>query len=739
MKRIRITIQGAVQGVGFRPFVYRLAVDLALTGSVANTAQGVIAEIQGDDGAVSTFTRRVVDEAPPVARITSTAIKQLAVEPGETGFVITFSDDSRQKTVTVLPDLASCPDCVAEIFDPRDRRYGYAFTNCTNCGPRYSIINDIPYDRPNTEMRHFTMCPDCEQEYHQPADRRFHAQPNACPACGPQLALDSGEPAQPGGEIQAAADALRKDRILALKGIGGYQLLCDARNEVAVRQLRKRKQREEKPLALMFPDLDTIRRFCQVNTEEEGLLRSFAAPIVLLARREETELAPSVAPGNPNLGAMLPYSPLHHLLMAELGFPVVCTSGNLHDEPIATTNEESHAKLGPIADAFLSHDRPIARHLDDSVVRHTTQGIQYFRRARGYAPLPLRHRRDMPNVLAVGAHYKNTIAISFGRQTILSQHIGDLSTPEAHRAFARVVEDLPRLYDFTPDVVACDLHPDFLSTQYADSLGLPVVRVQHHHAHVAAVMAEHETGGPVLGIAWDGTGLGTDNTVWGGEFLLCEKGNFERVAYLDTFPLAGGDAAAQEPRRSALGLLHRAGLEADFPHGFSDNELALVRQALEKGVNAPLTSSVGRLFDGVAALLDLRQITTFEGQSAMALEFAAGGRLGKPYPFEVDMAIDWRPMLGAILKDRGRGVAVSDIAARFHGTLVEVMVAVARRVGVSQVALCGGCFQNRLLYEGGAARLEAAGFTVLLPKQLPPNDGAIAAGQVWVAGWSQGD
>ena len=389
MKRIRITIQGAVQGVGFRPFVYRLAVDLALTGSVANTAQGVIAEIQGDDGAVSTFTRRVVDEAPPVARITSTAIEQLAVEPGETGFVITFSDDSQQKTVTVLPDLATCPDCLVEIFDPRDRRFGYAFTNCTNCGPRFSIINDIPYDRPNTGMRGFTMCPECEREYHQPADRRFHAQPNACRACGPQLVLDSSEPAQPGGEIQAAADALRKGRILALKGIGGYQLLCDARNEAAVRQLRKRKQREEKPLALMFPDLDTIRRFCQVNTEEEGLLRSFAAPIVLLARREDTALAPSVAPENPNLGAMLPYSPLHHLLMAELGFPVVCTSGNLHDEPIATTNEESHAKLGPIADAFLSHDRPITRHLDDSVVRYTIRGIQYFRRARGYAPLPL--------------------------------------------------------------------------------------------------------------------------------------------------------------------------------------------------------------------------------------------------------------------------------------------------------------------------------------------------------------
>ncbi len=735
MKRIRITIQGAVQGVGFRPFVYRLAKELALTGAVANTARGVITEVQGSEDAVNTFVRRAVDDAPPVARITSTAIKELAVDSRDTEFVIRFSDDSQPKTVTVLPDLATCPDCRAEIFDPQDRRCGYAFTNCTNCGPRFSIINHIPYDRPNTEMRHFTMCPECNREYHEPADRRFHAQPNACPVCGPSLMLEDGAPIGRGEEIRSAAEALQEGRILALKGLGGYQLLCDARNDDSVRRLRERKHREEKPLALMFPDLEMIRRFCTVDAEEEQLLQSFTAPIVLLGKSEHAVLAPSVAPGNPNLGAMLPYTPLHHLLMAELDFPVVCTSGNLYDEPIATTNQEARTKLGPIADAFLSHDRPIARHMDDSVVRRTTRGTQYFRRARGYAPFPLQHNRDMPKVLAVGAHFKNTIAISFGNQTILSQHIGDLSTPEAHRAFARVVADLPSLYDFTPEVVACDLHPDFLSTQYAESLDLPVVRVQHHHAHVAAVMAEHEVDGPVLGIAWDGTGLGTDNTVWGGEFLLCEQGSFERVAWLDTFPLAGGDAAIQEPRRSALGLLHRAELKADFPHGFAEDELAVVRQALEKGVNAPLTSSVGRLFDGVAAMLGLRQINTFEGQSAMALEFAAGGRLSKPYSFEVDTAIDWRPMLQAILKDRDRGTAVSDIAARFHGTLVEVMAAVARKVGVRQVALCGGCFQNRLLFEGGAARLEEAGFTVLLPKQLPPNDGAIAAGQAWVAGW----
>jgi hydrogenase maturation protein HypF len=406
--------------------------------------------------------------------------------------------------------------------------------------------------------------------------------------------------------------------------------------------------------------------------------------------------------------------------MAQLDFPVVCTSGNLHDEPIATANEEARTKLGPIADAILSHDRHIARYMDDSVARVTTRGIQYFRRARGYAPLPLYHTRSIPNILAVSAHYKNTIAISFGNQTILSQHIGDLSTPEAHRAFAKVVDDLPRLYDFTPDLAACDLHPDFLSTQYAESLGLPLVRVQHHHAHIAAVMAEHETDGPVLGIAWDGTGLGIDHTIWGGEFLICERGEFERVSYLDTFPLVGGDLATQEPRRSALGLIHRAGVNADFPHGFSPEDMAVIQQALEKGINTPQTSSVGRLFDGVAALLGLRQITNFEGQSAMTLEFAAEGKLGKSYPLELDTRIDWTPMLHAILIDRDRGVSLADIAARFH-----------------QVALSGGCFQNRLLYEGGAAALEEAGFTVLLPRQLPTNDGGIAAGQAWVASWIQ--
>jgi hydrogenase maturation protein HypF len=619
-----MTIQGAVQGVGFRPFVYRLATELALTGTVANTASGVIVEIQGSSEAVETFTHRVIEEAPPVSHISNTSTEDLEEQLEEQDFIILFSDDSEPKTVTILPDLATCPECLEEILDPGDRRAGYAFTNCTNCGPRFSIINEIPYDRPNTEMRRFSMCPECEGEYHEPVDRRFHAQPNACPVCGPRVILEIDSEKRSTAVISQAADLLGSGAILALKGLGGYQLLCDARNESSVQRLREKKHREEKPFAIMFSDLSAISEVCEISEDEQQLLQSFAAPIVLLAKRGEGYLAPSIAPENPTLGVMLPYTPLHHLLMAQLGFPVVCTSGNLHDEPIATANEEARTKLGPIADAILSHDRPIARHMDDSVARVTVRGTQYFRRARGYAPLPLYHARSMPNILAVGAHYKNTIAISFGNQTILSQHIGDLSTPEAHNAFAKVVADLPRLYDFTPDLVACDLHPDFLSTQYAESLGLPLVRVQHHHAHIAAVMAEHEPDGPILGIAWDGTGLGTDHTIWGGEFLVCERGEFERASYMDTFSLVGGDLATQEPRRSALGLIYRADITADFPHGFSPEDLAVIQQALEKGINAPQTSSVGRLFDGVAALLGLRQITNFEGQSAVTLEFATG-------------------------------------------------------------------------------------------------------------------
>ncbi len=733
--RISITITGTVQGVGFRPFVYRLARELRLTGHVANTSLGVIGEIQGQAGDVDEFIRRVVADAPAVAHIAGFDHQMIDPVPGETEFVIRESDPSTDKSVAILPDLATCPDCLAEINNPSDQRFQYPFTNCTNCGPRFSIINDIPYDRPNTEMRNFTMCPDCQGEYEDPGDRRFHAQPNACPVCGPRIGIDGHNATASGVVLDYCADIIRQGKILALKGIGGYQLLCDARNEAAVKELRRRKHREAKPFAVMFPNLACLQQYCSVNTEEIALLTSVVAPILLLYKKAGAGLATSVAPGNPCLGAMLPYSPLHHLLLGKFDFPVVCTSGNLHDEPIATSNAEARDKLTSIADDILSHNRSIARYVDDSVIRLTANGVQYLRRARGYAPAPHYHRRKLPNVLAVGAHFKNTIAISMGRQTVISQHIGDLSTPEAHNAFHAIVEDLPRLYDFTPEIVACDLHPDYLSSQFARNLNLPTVQVQHHHAHIASVMAEHALEGPVLGIAWDGTGLGSDGTVWGGEFLICEKGDFQRFASLRPFRLPGGDVAALEPRRSALGLLHTIGQPFHFAHGFEESELRLIEANLRQDINAPLTSSVGRLFDSVAALLGLGQVTAFEGQTAMKLEFAAHGRIGSPYPWGAGDVVDWAPMIAAIIADRDRGSSIESIAARFHGTLIEIMVAVARKSGLAEVALSGGCFQNKILYELGAKRLKEAGFKVYLPRQLPPNDGGISLGQVWVASW----
>lgn len=534
--------------------------------------------------------------------------------------------------------------------------------------------------------------------------------------------------------LTAGADVIARGGILALKGLGGYQLLCEAGNPAAVARLRTRKHRPDKALAVMFPDLEAVKNYCLINDDETAILNSVAAPIVLLKKGTRAKLANEIAPGNPYLGAMLPYTPLHHLLMQRLAKPVVCTSGNLHDEPIALENNEAHRRLANIADGWLDHDRIIARQLDDSVVRTTKYGTQILRRARGYAPSPVYLTKSMPRVLAVGGHLKSTVAIMFDKQLILSQHIGDLSTPQAHTAFLNILDDLPRLYDFKPDLVAVDLHPDYLSTQAAHNMDLPVQPVQHHHAHIGAIMAEHSHIGPVLGIAWDGIGLGTDGTIWGGEFLLCEGANFERLNHLQTFPLPGGDKAALEPRRSALGLLHAAGEVATFEHNFSEQETDIITQAMTRGLNTPLASSMGRLFDGIGALVGLGNTNRFEGQTAMALEFAANGKLGAPYPFAITPLIDWRPILIAIIADVERKVDVGTIAARFHGTLVELIVQMARISGIKDVALGGGCFQNLLLLEGATERLKSAGFNVLLPKMLPTNDGGLSGGQAWLAG-----
>jgi len=744
-QRLRVTIRGAVQGVGFRPYVYRLAREMALQGWVKNNSQGVFIEVEGPAVALDEFLLRLPREKPPLAFIQS--LESSVLEPaGYRTFDIRTSGHGGETLALVLPDIATCEQCRAEVFNSADRRYHYPFTNCTLCGPRFSIIRALPYDRGHTTMAQFVMCPDCAAEYRDPADRRFHAQPNACPRCGPRLALVSGAGAIVGRDEAAlvgAAEIVRSGHILALKGIGGFQLLVDARDDRAVRRLRKRKLREEKPLALMFPDLDSLRRYAVVSPQEERLLLSPESPIVLLRRLPRSDLAPSVAPANPWLGAMLPYSPLHHLLLRELGFPIVATSGNRHDEPIVTDEREALTALGDIADAFLIHDRPIERHVDDSVVRLQLGRTLLIRRARGYAPLPIVVSGRLPPLLAVGAHLKNAVAISKGSNVFLSQHIGDLETAKAFAAFQKVVGDLLRLYDVRPEAVVCDAHPDYLSTQFARLSGYPVIEVFHHHAHLASCLTENELNGPVLGVTWDGAGYGEDGVIWGGEFLVGDAGSYRRVATFRPFRLPGGERAIKEPRRTALGLLFEMlGKEAarrswPFLRGVPDEHLTVMLRMLEQRVNSPATSSCGRLFDAVAAILGLKEVVSFEGQAAMMVEYAAQEGVDCSYEVALrdgdPLVFDWEPLVRDVLLDQQGGVPAGVICAKFQNTLVALIVEVARRVGVERVALSGGCFQNDYLTGRACRMLEAAGFRPFTHQRVPPNDGGIALGQIAVA------
>lgn len=557
-ERAKIIVRGAVQGVGFRPFVYRLATELNLVGWVLNSAQGVFIEVEGTKEVLDHFLLRLEKEKPPRAGIQSLEFSFL--DPiGFDSFEIRQSDGSGERSVLVLPDIATCSDCLREVFDPADRRHLYPFTNCTNCGPRFTIIESLPYDRPNTSMKQFTMCPECQKEYDDPLNRRFHAQPNACANCGPHLELwdERGDVlSRYHDALLEAAKIVQGGKILALKGLGGFLFIVDARNEAVVILLRERKHREEKPFALMYPSLDLVKEQCEVSEFEERLLLSPESPIVLLSRKQSIDIAASVAPKNPYLGVMLPYTPLHHILMRELHSPVVATSGNLKDEPICTDEHEALDRLHGIADVFLIHNRPIVRHVDDSVVRVVLGRELVLRRARGYAPLPIHLKEALPNILAVGAHLKNTVALSVGKEIFISQHIGDLETKEAYSAFCKVIGDFRQLYEATPEFIACDMHPDYLSTKYAEDWGTPVIPVQHHHAHVAACMAENELEGPVLGVSWDGTGYGLDGTIWGGEFILTDEISFKGVGHFRQFRLPGGESAIKEPRRTALGVLY---------------------------------------------------------------------------------------------------------------------------------------------------------------------------------------
>ena len=750
MQRARVSVRGGVQGVGFRPHAWRLADELGLGGWVSNSAEGVLIEIEGRAEAIDAFVRALEARRPPSARIES--LEVAALEPvGEREFSIRPSRSEAAPTAAILPDLATCPECLREMLDPLDRRYLYPFTNCTHCGPRFSIVQGLPYDRERSTMRAFVMCPACRAEYDDPAERRFHAQPNACPVCGPALALwdeDGRVLAARHEALLRAARALRMGQIVALKGLGGFHLLVDARDARAVERLRLRKRRAGKPFALMFPDLAAVRAQCEVSPQEATLLVSPQAPIVLLRRLGGSGLAPGVAPGCPELGAMLPYTPLHHLLMRELGFAVVATSGNLSEEPIATDEREALARLDGIADCFLVHDRPIARPVEDSVARVALGREMLLRRGRGYAPYPLPSAQAGQGraLLAVGAHMKSTVSLSLPGRIVTGSHLGDLDTPEGRDAHAAAARDLVALYETAPVAVACDLHPDYASTRYAERSGLPLVRVQHHVAHVAACMAENGLSGPVLGVAWDGSGYGPDGTVWGGEFLLLEGARARRVAHLRSFRLPGGERAVREPRRAALGALYETLGEDGFEQAarrldFNGDEIRVLKSMLARGDHAPLTSSAGRLFDAVASLAGLRQVASYEGQAAMELEWRIEDGFGLPdYPvhliqeIEQPMVVDWAPMLRRILHDLASGVPTGRVAAAFHRALAAAIAAVAARVGVRRVALSGGCFQNRHLLEWSVECLRAGGFEPFWHRQVPPNDGGISVGQAaWAA------
>lgn len=759
-----VEIEGTVQGIGFRPFAARLATEIGVRGWVRNHSRGVTLRIAGDPCALDRFIVRLRTELPSAGHISalrqSAAAGQSGLPPAPTeAFAIIASAANDTPTAAVTPDLALCPECRAELLAADDRRYGYPFINCTRCGPRYSILQELPYDRPHTTMREFVMCSECAREYADPANRRFHAQPNACPRCGPRVELQQATGAVLGSceaAIEAAAAALLRGQIVAVKGLGGFHLLVDATNEHAVAELRQRKHRDEKPFAVMAASLADVRAFAETSAADEALLASAAAPIVLVRRRPNARLAHGIAPGNPWIGALLAYTPLHVLLLAAVGRPVVATSGNLAEEPLCIHNDEARERLGTIADLFLVHDRPIARAIDDSVLRPAREGAVLLRRARGFAPAPLRLPEDAragAPLLCVGGHQKNTLAVTAGSDLVLSPHLGDLDGPLALAAFRRTIELFRSFHQLTFGAVVCDAHPDYASTRFAATLGLPVVPVQHHLAHVLACLLEHD-GGPerVLGVAWDGTGYGPDGTIWGGEFIAVDRRarTARRVAHLQPFRLPGGVAAVREPRRTALGLLHE--LFPDAPDrvteigrllGFTEAELEVLQALLARQRHAPVTSSAGRLFDGVAALLGLRQRATFEGQPAMEVEFAADQDEGDaaPWPMPVlpgnadgPLCLDWRPALAMLLRER-TALSPATLAARFHATLAAGIAEVAVRAGFDTVALSGGCFQNVRLLELTMATLRARGFAVLRHHRLPPNDGGLAAGQALAARW----
>ena len=753
-RRVRVRVRGIVQGVGFRPFIFQLAHRHKLVGWVRNQSNGVEIEVGGLPAEIEAFVRKISAEAPPLARVVQVEVAELPFV-SEDGFRIVVSHAEQSRSTLIAPDVCACSDCLRELTAPRNRRYRYPFINCTNCGPRYTIIKDIPYDRDKTTMARFAMCPACRAEYDDPMDRRFHAQPNACWECGPEVWLESPAGVKLAERDEAVREAifrLEEGSILAIKGLGGFHLAVLATEESAVSRLRSRKIREEKPFAVMFPKLDAVRRCCEVNKREAELLQNLKRPIVLLKRKRDcvgAAIAPSVAPRNRFLGAFLPYTPLHFLLFQESSYDaLVMTSGNQSDEPIVMSNAEARERLKDIADFFLLHNRDIYMRCDDSVTRVLHREPRPLRRARGYVPVPVFLREAGPSVLGVGAELKNTVCVTRGKEAFLSQHVGDLENLETLHSFEHAIAHLEKILEIKPECIAHDLHPDYLSTQWALSREhLPRLAVQHHHAHIASVMAEQQLGGPILGLAMDGTGYGTDGTIWGGEVLRVEEEGFKRLGHLRTVPLPGGTRAIKEPWRMALTYLwsldpeHCSHQFKDFFDRWPQDKIKVVVQMLQRRINAPLTSSCGRLFDAVSALAGLRQTINYEGQAAIELEQAieddAGSYRGIVTREQGMWILDPLPMIVQAVEDLREGVSSGIVSARFHNGVVSLLVdaseAVGSDTGLRRIALSGGVFQNAYLFEHLVSALRERGFEVYSHVEVPANDACIALGQAYIA------
>ncbi|MBC8208178.1 MAG: carbamoyltransferase HypF [Desulfobulbaceae bacterium] len=758
---LAITVQGTVQGVGFRPFVYRLARRLGIFGTISNTGEGVLIQAEAPQERLEAFVSALTREAPPLSRIVSLQETPLLVSQGRHDFSILISTEAGSTQALIPPDAALCPDCSRELFDPADRRYGYPFINCTNCGPRFSIVETIPYDRPGTSMRSFPLCNDCHAEYDDPFDRRFHAQPNACPACGPSLSWYdfSGSLAVTSGVLATAAAALAAGWIVALRGLGGFHLVVDAGSEEAVARLRRRKKRPSKPLAVMAVDLDRLRAVCELDSMSEALLLGPQRPIVLSLRKSGRMLAAGLAPGIDELGVMLPYTPLHELLFRTPGCPkiLVMTSGNRSGEPICTSNDEAREQLHGIADAFLFHNREIVNRIDDSVVRVMAGRPHLIRRARGYVPEPVTLPWDLPPLLACGGGLKSTFCLATGQTAQVSQHIGDMSSLEVMEFYQESMAHQQRLLRIEPELAICDLHPDYLSTRIAQESGLPLVQVQHHHAHVVAVMAEHGLDTQVVGVALDGTGYGPDGTIWGGEILLAEPADYQRLASFDLLSLPGGDAAVTAPWRMGLSaLIHTFGagqLDAALVPALQRIDVVqrqVVEAMIMQGLNAPKTSSCGRLFDAVAALLGLCLTADYEGQAAMELEALAqrarpedqlNGQLGLPVVLRQDsdcLRIAHAGMIQMLSEQIKGGTSPELLSLAFHQWLIasvaRAVIEVASRAQTRIVVLAGGCLQNRFLLEGLTTALEQENFQVYTGQRIPVNDGGISLGQAVIGG-----